>query len=77
MNEHPNVTLQTGSLLHCPLCERDQLDPVEDYTSPAQTVAKDHCEYCAIDLVITSLPAGSFKVEAVYSSPTAGVSHAS
>lgn len=77
MSEHPNVTLQPGVLLHCPLCERDQLDPVEDYASPAQTVTKEHCEYCAVVLVITRLPADSFKVEAVYNRPTTGVSHAS
>lgn len=67
----PSITMTTGQIACCPICEAQQSDPIEDYMAlnrmGADKGVVDRCEGCGIRLKIICEIPGTFVIHALES----------
>lgn len=65
MSTAQSVTLKAGQIACCPICKRNQSDPVQDYFSSMQTEVSERCESCAKPLRFIRKDSGDFEIRSV------------
>lgn len=65
MSTTQSVTLKAGQMACCPICKKNQSDPIQDYFSTMQTSVSERCDNCAKPLRFIRKESGDFEIHSV------------